>query len=138
MKKPPKKILIVDDDYGFVRLLHKWLKVANYDIWEAFDATHGLALAKSESPDLILLDIILPDVDGKEVARRLYSDPATKDIPIIFTTVTIDLKVDKGDQKIGIDGRKYQGFAKPLHNARLISAVRKAINRRIYGNKKSD
>ena len=134
-KKTPKKILIIDDDYSFIRLLQKWLKVANYNVIEAMDGTTGLRSAKNESPDLILLDIILPDIDGKEVARRLAHDLKTKDIPIIFTTITIDIKKDKGDQKISIGGRSYQGFAKPLHNAKLLSAIRKTINRRIYRNK---
>ena len=132
MKKSQKRILIIDDDYSFIRLLHKWLKVANYDTLEALDGTSGFEKAKSDAPDLILLDIILPDIDGKDVARRLHEDPVTRHIPIIFTTVCIDIKVDKGDQKIVIDGKSYQGFAKPLHNAKLLSAIRKAINRRIY------
>jgi len=135
MRKVHKRILIIDDDYSFIRLLHKWLRVANYDVIEALDGTTGLRLAKSQLPDLILLDVILPDVDGKDVARQLARDVKTQDIPIIFTTVTIDIKKDKGDQKITLGGHSYQGFAKPLHNARLLSAIRKAINRRLHGNK---
>lgn len=130
--KSKKKILVIDDDYSFIRLMQKWLKVANYDVLDASDGNAGIKKAKTELPDLILLDIIMPDFDGKEVARRLFSDPATKNIPIIFTTVCIDLKEDKGDQSITIDGRSYQGFAKPLHNARLLSAIRKTLNRKNY------
>ncbi len=132
MKKISKKILVIDDDYSFIRLMQKWLRVANYQVVEAFDGHSGLEKAKGELPDLILLDIIMPDMDGKNVARRLHADPATKNIPIIFTTVCIDLKLDKGDQTIEVDGRAYQGFAKPLHNARLLSAIRKTLNRKNY------
>lgn len=133
--KIKSKILVIDDDYSFIRLMQKWLRVANYDVLDASDANSGLKLAKQGLPDLILLDIIMPDFDGKEVARRLFGDPATKNIPIIFTTVCIDLKVDKGDQKIEVDGHLYQGFAKPLHNARLLSAIRKMLNKKNYSPK---
>ncbi len=129
MKKVPRKILVVDDDPGMLRLLNKWLKVAGYEVVEASDGDLAVKAAKKEMPDLILLDILMPMVDGREVARRLKADPQTKEIPIIFSTVCIKLEDDKGDQEIKVDEHSFQGFAKPLHNPKLLSTIRKAINR---------
>lgn len=130
MKKSPKKILIIDDNPGMLKVLNKWLKVAGYDVVEAWDGRMGLDIAKKELPDLILLDILMPAMDGKEFVRNLQVDPAIKAIPVIFVTVCIDLEKDKGHETIEVNGVHYPGFAKPLHNARLLSLVRKTLNRR--------
>ena len=130
MKKLPKKILIVDDDAGMIRVLQKWLKVAGYATAEALDGYAALDKIKSEAPDLILLDVLLPDLNGTDVAKQILQDPATKDIPIIFMTVCIDLEKDKGEEKIGVNGKLFPAFAKPLHNPKLLSIIRKSINKK--------
>jgi CheY-like chemotaxis protein len=134
MPKPRLKILVVDDDPVMVRLAARLLKNDGYDVFTAFSGEEGLAEAKAVKPDLILLDILMPDLDGKEVARRLRRDSETKDIPIVFMTVTIDLEVDKGNQTVGVDSYNFRGVAKPLHNRKILSVIRKEINKRIHGN----
>jgi two-component system alkaline phosphatase synthesis response regulator PhoP len=129
MKKTPKKILVVDDNPGMLKVLNKWLKVAGYDVIEAWDGAMALEKSRRESPHLILLDILMPGMDGREFVRQLQKDGAIKDIPIIFITVCIDVEKDKGHEEIEINGIRYPGFAKPLHNARLLSLVRKTLNR---------
>ena len=129
MKKNPKKILVIDDNPGMLKVLDKWLKVAGYDVVEAWDGRMGLEMTKREKPDLILLDILMPAMDGKEFVRNLQKDTGLKDIPVIFITVCIDLEQDKGHETIEVDGVDYPGFAKPLHNARLLSLIRKTLNR---------
>lgn len=131
MKKALKKILIIDDNPGMLKVLNKWLGVAGYDVVEAWDGRMGLEKLKKEKPDLVLLDILMPAMDGREFVRHLQADPALKDIPVIFVTVCIDLEKDKGHETIEVNGVKYPGFAKPLHNARLLSLVRKTLNRRM-------
>ena len=131
MKKAPKKILIIDDNPGMLKILNKWLRVAGYDVVEAWDGRMGLEKAKNVLPDLILLDILMPAMDGREFVRHLQADQTLKDIPVIFVTVCIDLEKDKGHETIEVNGVHYPGFAKPLHNARLLSLVRKTINRRL-------
>ena len=79
------------------------------------------------------MDVILPDCNGRDIAQKLQSDPDTKDIPIIFTTNTLSLEMDDGNQVFDVDGRKYRAFAKPLHYRKLVSAIRKEINRSIHG-----
>jgi CheY-like chemotaxis protein len=130
MKKSPRKILVVDDNPGMLKVLNKWLKVAGYDVVEAWDGLMALDKCGKETPDLILLDILMPGMDGKEFVRRLQKDEKLKDIPIIFITVCIDVEKDKGHEEIEINDVRYPGFAKPLHNARLLSLIRKTLNRR--------
>ncbi|MBP6342526.1 MAG: response regulator [Candidatus Omnitrophica bacterium] len=130
MKKISRKILVIDDNPGMLKVLDKWLKVAGYDVAEAWDGRMGLDTARREKPDLILLDILMPNMDGKEFVRNLRREPELKDTPVIFITVCIDLEKDKGHETIEVDGIHYPGFAKPLHNARLLSLIRKTLNRR--------
>ena len=123
-----------------LKVLDKWLKVAGYDVVEAWDGRMGLEMTRREKPDLILLDILMPAMDGKEFVRALQKEPGIKDIPVVFITVCIDLEKDKGHETIEVDGIHYPGFAKPLHNARLLSLIRKTLNRRsnLPGDSSSD
>lgn len=130
MKNTSKRILVIDDNPGMLKVLDKWLKVAGYEVLEAWDGRMGLELTRREKPDLVLLDILMPNMDGKEFVRSLQKEKDLKDIPVIFITVCIDLEKDKGHETIDVDGVKYPGFAKPLHNARLLSLIRKTLNRR--------
>ncbi len=129
MKKALKKVLVVDDNPGMLKVLNKWLKVAGYDVVEAWDGAMALEKCRQDAPHIILLDILMPGMDGKEFVRRLQKDEALKDIPIIFITVCIDVEKDKGHEEIEVNGVRYPGFAKPLHNARLLSLIRKTLNR---------
>lgn len=130
MTKPSKKILIVDDESGIVRLLKKKLQGDGRDVLSAHNGEIGFTKALEEKPDLILLDIMLPDIGGVDVVRRIQKDPRTRDIPVIFMTAYIGVETDKGDEEIEVDGKFYRAFAKPLHIRKLLSEIRKAINRR--------
>lgn len=134
MKRPPKRILIIDDDPNVIAQLEKWLKDSGREVTSALNAEVGFAKAKEEFPDLILSDLMLPGIGGVDLARQLKADSQTKDIPIIFITVTLGVEKDKGDETLDIDGCLYRVFAKPLHNRKLLSEIRKSINRRIHGN----
>ena len=134
MPKNLKKVLVIEDNPVTQQLNKKLLSNDGYQVIEAWDGQSGLKLARSEKPHAILMDVILPDMDGKEVAQRLLKDEATKDIPIIFTTNTVNIKVDKGDQVIAIDGKLCPAFAKPLHHRKLLSTLRKEINKKIHNN----
>jgi len=134
IQKQQKKVLIIDDDAVLVRLVEKWLKVPRYEVIHTLSGKEGLKMAKEERPDCILLDVLMPDMDGKVVARKLKEQAETRDIPIIFMTVTIDVKKDKGHQSFVIDGKSYPAFAKPLHIRKLLSTIRKEINKRIHRN----
>jgi CheY-like chemotaxis protein len=81
------------------------------------------------------MDIIFPDGDGREFVRKLKQDPKTAKIPVVFATNTINVKDDQGDLTIEIEGTFYRAFAKPLHYPKLLSAIRKEINRQQHGGK---
>lgn len=132
--KKKTRVLIIDDDPTTIRMLESWCQDAGRDVLVAFNGVVGLEKAKDESPDLILLDLMLPDFGGTEVARRLRKDEVTKNIPVIFITVTMGVELDKGDETLDIDGILYRVFAKPLHRLKLLSEIRKAINRKINKN----
>ena len=82
----PKTILIVDDYPEFAQLLEERLKTEGYRIETAFDGSAGIEKAKALKPDLILLDIMMPQVGGTEVRAELMKEPGTRGIPIIFLT----------------------------------------------------
>ena len=134
MIKARKKILVVDDDPVMVRFSERLLHMDGYAVATALNGKTGLTKAKEERPDLILLDVLMPDMSGVELAKRLTTDPETQDIPIVFMTITIPLDEDHGNQKIDINGRHCQAFAKPNHRQKLLSVIRKAINRKVNHN----
>lgn len=84
------RILVVDDEPSIVRLVKATLDSRGYDVVEAFDGQEALVQVKLHKPDLILLDIMMPRMDGTEVRKRLLADPATKDIPVIHLSAVGD------------------------------------------------
>lgn len=133
MPKKTKTILVVDDSPVMQKLTEKALVNNSFKVFSAYSGEECLNLAKAKLPDIILMDVILPDRDGKDVVHELKSNPVTKNIPVIFTTNTLNLEVDDGYQVFDVDGQKFRAFAKPLHYRKLLSAVHKEINRSIHG-----
>ncbi len=84
-----KKILIVDDEPDLVRVTSFRLKKMGYNVIVGTDGNQALSLIESERPDLVLLDLRLPEIDGLEACRRVKADPKLKDIPIILFTASI-------------------------------------------------
>jgi two-component system alkaline phosphatase synthesis response regulator PhoP len=82
-----KKILIIEDDNILQRAINTALVDANYSVAEANDGSEGIKKAKSESPDLILLDLLMPKKDGWEVLEELKKNKDTKNIPVLVLTV---------------------------------------------------
>jgi CheY-like chemotaxis protein len=122
----PEKILVIDDDPGILRLLEKTLKGAHgYEVITANESRIGFQKARDENPDLIVLDILIPDMSGGELAKKLQEDPLTRDIPIVFISVVLDAG---GKKRIDIDGKLYRAVSKPLYQPELLSAIRKTLN----------
>ena len=89
----PKRILIIDDEPSMTRMIRLTLEMTKrYQVREENQAVHALATAREFKPDLILLDVIMPGVDGGELARRIKADPVLKQIPVIFLTGTVTKK----------------------------------------------
>jgi len=103
MKKEQKKVLIVEDEKSLLDIMREEFKEAGFLVATAMDGQEGLAAAKKESPDLILLDIAMPKMDGLTMAKELAA--AGKDIPIIFLTNLDDL--DHVSNAIGLGSFDY-------------------------------
>jgi CheY-like chemotaxis protein len=80
------RILVVDDDKDIGEIVRYALSKDNHEVIEALNGKEGLARASSDKPDLIILDIMMPEMDGLSVSTRLAADPATKNIPVIILT----------------------------------------------------
>jgi len=117
------KVLIVDDEEDVLKVLGRRLTDNGLEVVKATNGRDALILAKNEKPDLVILDIIMPGMDGAEVANTLKNDPLTKNIPILFLTCLIT----KGEEKSGnvISGSYF--IAKPYNPSELLKEVRKHL-----------
>src|SRR6187401_548115 len=120
-----EKILIVDDDLDSLKLIGLMLQRHGYEVVAANSGTQAIAKASNDHPNLIILDVMMPDMDGYEVCRRLRANPETKGIPIImFTAKTL---VD--DKVAGFEAGADDYLTKPTHPAELASRVKTILAR---------
>lgn len=120
-----EKILIIDDDIDTLKLVGLMLERQGYHIAVASNGTLGLTKAASEKPDLILLDIMMPDMDGYEVTKRLRADHSLAHIPIIMFTA----KTMVDDKVAGFEAGVDDYLTKPTHPAELIAHVKAVLSR---------
>ena len=116
------RILIVEDEKKIARFLELELKHEGYDVLTAFDGRSGLETAQSEDPDLLILDLMLPELSGIEVCRRLRH---TSDIPIIMLTA----KDDVSDKVMGLDMGADDYMTKPFAIEELLARIRVALKK---------
>ena len=117
----PKKILAVDDERHIVRLVEVNLQRAGYEVVTAYDGREALEKVKSENPDLVVLDVMMPYMDGFEVLKNLKADPATAEIPVIMLTAKAqDADVFRGWQS-GVDCY----LTKPFNPMELLTFVKR-------------
>ncbi len=122
---PKNKIVVIDDEKDMVRLLQIELETEGYDVGLAFDAASGLGMMRDFFPDLVLLDVMLPDMSGYDVLERLKRDPATRAIPVIMLTAKgLEQEIQKG-LDLGAD----EYIAKPFHSGLLIKRSRTLLAR---------
>jgi class 3 adenylate cyclase/CheY-like chemotaxis protein len=117
------RILVVDDNAANVKILQTRLAAQGYGILTAFDGEQALKVALAERPDLILLDVMMPKIDGFEVCRRLKEDPAFPFTPIILVTAMSDAK----DIVTGLDAGADEYLAKPVDPRSLLARVRSML-----------
>jgi len=120
-----KKILFIDDDLDTLRLVGAMLQRQGYQIAVALSGEQGLVQAANESPDLVLVDVMMPEMDGYEVTRRLRSDPQTADIPILMFTA----KTQLDDKVTGFESGADDYLTKPTHPAELQAHVKALLAR---------
>lgn len=120
--KQSKKILIVDDEKKITEVLQAYLEKAGYLTVVAYDGRNAIKLAETETPDLILLDLMLPDIMGKEVCQVIHQK---KDIPIIMLTA----KVDESDMIAGLQCGADDYIVKPFSPRNVIARVEAVLRR---------
>jgi pilus assembly protein CpaE len=121
----PEKILVVDDDLDTLRLVGLMLQRQGYQITAADNGNQALTIAQAEFPNLILLDVMMPGMDGYEVARRLRANPATADIPIIMFTA----KSQVDDKVMGFEVGVDDYLTKPTQPRELFAHVKAVLAR---------
>ncbi len=119
------RILVADDDPGVRGAIELHLKVEGFEVLEAEDGPSTLEIARREAPDLVLLDVMMPGMDGFEVCRRLRADPRTTHIPVIVLTAK-SLAVDK---VVGLAAGADDYVAKPFDPDELVARIRTTLRR---------
>lgn len=120
-----QSILIVEDDFDLAKMLEAYFSVQGYDVKTAAFGEEGVSLSQTGAPDLVVLDIRLPDIDGYEVCRRLRSNHRTKDLPIIFLTE----KRDRVDKLQGLELGVVDYITKPFDIQELRLRIRNTLRR---------
>ena len=121
--RTPAHILIVDDNPANLKLLQIHLAARGYETFTARDGEEALALARAKQPDLILLDVIMPKVDGIEVCRRLKGDPSLPFMPIILVTA----KTDPEDVVNGLEAGAEEYLTQPVEHTALLARVKSML-----------
>jgi DNA-binding response OmpR family regulator len=119
------KALVIDDEAPIRLLCRVNLEAEGLEVIEAGDGEAGLELARSERPDVVLLDVMMPVLDGWQVAERLIADERTKDIPIIFLTARAELR----DRERGLEAGGIAYVTKPFNPLELAVLVEDLVGR---------
>ncbi len=117
-----QKILVIDDEVKIVEICSDYLRAAHFDVITAFDGLQGLALARSQKPDLIVLDLMLPGMDGLDICRTLRREG---NIPIIMLTA----RVEEPDKLIGLELGADDYMTKPFSARELVARIRTVLRR---------
>ena len=123
----PPLILVADDDPVIVRLLQVNFKLDGYDVETASHGEEALRKAMELRPALILLDVMMPGVDGWEVARRLKADEETQDIPVLF----LSARAQEEDRRRGMDLGVREYVTKPFDPGELVELVQRCLAERV-------
>jgi two-component system response regulator VicR len=124
MAEEKKRILCIEDDAEMIDLIRLILERKGFEVLEAVGGKEGLEVSRREMPDLILLDLMMPEVDGWEVFRQLRADEQLKDIPVIVVTA----KAQSIDIVLGLHIAKVDGYVtKPFGPQELLKSVNKVL-----------
>ena len=123
------KIVVVEDEAAIRRVIVLALKTAGYrNVLEADNGLTGCDLVERERPQLVLLDLMLPGMDGMEVCRRLRANPVTRDTPVIMLTA----KSEEHDVVLGLDAGANDYITKPFSKAILLARIRAVLRRNAH------
>ncbi len=119
----PKKILVIDDEPELVKAITIRFKAIGYEVLPVSDGQKGVDKAQEFRPDLILLDIIMPKIDGYEVCKKLKANPKTKNIPIVIFTASGQRDLEERCMAVGADAV----IKKPFETTELLELVKKYL-----------
>ena len=119
------RILVVDDDKQIVRLVRSYLEQAGYQVLTAGDGETALHTIRHDDPDLVVLDLMLPDLDGWEITRIIRSDPNLAGLPIVMLTA----RVEDTDKIVGLEIGADDYIAKPFNPREVVARVRAVLRR---------
>ena len=125
MTSAQKKILIVDDEKALVSLVALHMQTAGYEVLTANDGWSAIDVCKRDKPDLVILDLMLPKLNGWEVCRRLREDEATKDIMVVM----LSARSDDNDKLRGFDVGADDYMTKPFSPRELVARVKRILAR---------
>jgi len=120
-----RKVLVIEDHAPTLELMKVVLQAGGYEVTAALDGQLGLQKAAAELPDLVLLDVMMPELNGFEVCRRLKADPRTKPIPVIMVSV----KASPENFLLGEQAGACGYVTKPFENQKLLDKMSKTLER---------
>ncbi|MFN4179213.1 MAG: response regulator [Armatimonadota bacterium] len=118
-----RKILVVDDEVAIVRVLRDRLETEGFEVLTAYDGLQGVEIAQKEQPDLIIMDITMPNMDGITAAKLLREKPETAHIPIVMLTA----RGQETDEQAGYQAGAIRYFTKPFSTRQLVREIRNIL-----------
>jgi CheY-like chemotaxis protein len=118
-----KRILVVDDEVAIVRMLKDRLESVGFEVLTAYDGAQAVEVARQERPDLIIMDVTMPRMDGLTAAKQLRSDPTTAHIPIVMLTA----RGQESDEQAGYAAGAVRYFTKPFSPRQLVQELRSLL-----------
>jgi two-component system response regulator VicR len=132
MEKQQKKVIYFEDEHDMVELVRLILGREGYNVEGAFEGKSGLASVKEKLPDIVLLDLMMPDMDGWEIFKELKNDELTEDIPVVVITA----KTQSVDKVLGIEIAQVDDYiSKPFSPSELIERVERIVLKAEFGEK---
>ncbi len=125
----PKQVMVVDDETGALTLIGIMLERGGFEVLKARDAYTALDLLKEQTPDLIILDVMMPGMNGIELCRRIRATPQTSEVPVLILSA-------RGDQESieeGLDAGANDYLSKPILHHDLITKLRDMLNNSVPG-----
>lgn len=120
-----KRVIYIEDDPEMIELIHLILQQHHFTVKGALSGDEGLAIIRRESPDLILLDLMMPNMDGWEVYQQLKTDPKTRNIPVIIITA----RAQPIDRVLGLHIVKVDDYiSKPFKPQELLNSIERVLN----------
>jgi two-component system, OmpR family, response regulator MprA len=128
-KQPQLKVLVVDDEDNIIELIRLGLRYEGFHVEVASDGEEGITVAQRINPDLVILDVMMPGIDGLEVCRRLRDNPTTRDVPILMLTA----KDEVGDRIRGLQMGADDYLTKPFDFYELLERIKAILRRQNRG-----